>query len=114
MKKIIKTEGFGYNTEESGHHFVVYIPESSKEDIYISEHLSGDEGWKKEKEEQTVEVDFVDGLVELETDVHRELHVDLFDHGMTDVARIVLKSLGRGFLFYLADAVGNESRRRAW
>jgi len=54
MKKNTKTEGFGYCPEDSGHHFVVYIPRSAKESVLISEHLSGDDSWKSDQIEYSM------------------------------------------------------------
>ncbi|MGI8739931.1 MAG: DUF3780 domain-containing protein [Gammaproteobacteria bacterium] len=38
-----KYEGFGFNSQESAHHFVVTIPASNREQVSISEHFTFDE-----------------------------------------------------------------------
>ncbi len=48
MKKEKKIYGFGFSPDETGHHFVVVIPRATKDNVYISEHLSGDAAWKED------------------------------------------------------------------
>jgi hypothetical protein len=47
MAQRIKSEGFGFISADSEHHFLVTIPSRKKDDIYISEHFSWDETTEK-------------------------------------------------------------------
>lgn len=44
MTRERKSEGFGFVPSESGHHFLVTIPSSRKEFVYISEHFNWEVG----------------------------------------------------------------------
>jgi hypothetical protein len=51
MKKNIKSEGFGFSHDESGHHFLVTIPTNSKSSVVISEQMTTDNLWKDDANE---------------------------------------------------------------
>lgn len=43
MAAVNQTEGFGYNKEESAHHFKVTIPVKKTDDVIITEHLTSEQ-----------------------------------------------------------------------
>lgn len=44
------TMGFGFNPDESEHHFLVWVPRGNKDEVYITEHLT----WSGNPEDKTL------------------------------------------------------------